>query len=107
MCRTPFDGKEDVDICDTRRANLKRFARKSILGVYLREKTIVIIALIFQRLIGTFLAIIPPPGAFRPTGRYRGMMAHLLREVTVLLVEPDILKRLALRAQSQKEERRM
>jgi len=52
--------------------------------------------LILQKLIGTFLAIISPPGAFRPTGRYWGMVAHLLRKVTVLLVEPNVLKRLAL-----------
>jgi len=77
------------------------------LSVYLHGK--VIIVLIVQMSIGTFLAIIPPPRAFRPTGGHRGMVAHLLREVTVLFVEPNILKRLALQnAQSLrgKEERK-
>jgi hypothetical protein len=54
---------------------------------------------------GTFLAIVSPSGPLSPTSRYWRMMAHLLGEITVLSVQPNVFERLALQSRD-KDDRR-
>jgi len=52
---------------------------------------------------GAFLAVVSPSGALSPTRRYWGMVAHLLREIAVLFVQPNVFKRLALQTSAQED----
>src|SRR5712672_4571820 len=45
---------------------------------------------------GAFLAEVSPSGALSPTCRYWRVVAHLLRHVTVLSIQHNVFKRLAL-----------
>ena len=58
---------------------------------------------------GAFLAVVSPSGALGQTRRYWGMVAHLLGEIAVLFVQPNVFKCLALqtRAQDDRTMRRM
>lgn len=52
-----------------------------------------------------FLAVVSPSGALSATRRYWGMVAHLLGEIAVLFVQPNVFKSLALQTRTQDDKK--